>query len=376
MTAPRYARLAGKVLARHGMEGRIRVPRPVEASARSEAISALERAIAERARRRRTQRRVVTLLAVAAVALLGAGGARLALRPKVSVVQAPAQVERTPPELVVHPSGDGAQVVGGSTPAVGSGQALGPGARVVALPHGRALLAFSSGTQVNVEEGGDVSIEEAGTTHVLALREGALRADVVPLKAGERFMIRTSDTEIEVHGTSFRVATTIPSATCGNGTPTRVTVYEGVVTVRHGAAADRVPAGESWPQNCPGRTPSVAARSAETARTPPLPRPPSREAHPGPTRAEGPSLLEQNDAFAGAMSAKRRGDLSGAVDRFSAFVAAYPTSALAESAAAQRMKLLVDLDRGRAVASARDYLARYPSGFAKRDADAILAEGR
>ena len=55
-------------------------------------------------------------------------------------------------------------------------------------------------------------------------------------------------------------------------------------------------------------------------------------------------------------------------------LARFPNGALAESAAVQRMKVMREIDRGRARELARAYLARYPHGFAREQAAALLAE--
>ena len=72
------------------------------------------------------------------------------------------------------------------------------------------------------------------------------------------------------------------------------------------------------------------------------------------------------------MSLKRGGDVAQAIAAFERFLARYPSSYLAENAAAERMKLLASSDPTRAVAAARQYLAKYPAGFARDDAKALL----
>jgi outer membrane protein assembly factor BamD (BamD/ComL family) len=82
-------------------------------------------------------------------------------------------------------------------------------------------------------------------------------------------------------------------------------------------------------------------------------------------------LSTQNDLFAQAVAAKRNGQNAAAVAAFERFLARYPASPLAETATVERMKLLATYDPGRAAAAARDYLARFPRGYARRDAEAI-----
>ena len=76
--------------------------------------------------------------------------------------------------------------------------------------------------------------------------------------------------------------------------------------------------------------------------------------------------------FASAVRAKRRGHGSQAVRIYERFSREYPNSPLAESAAAQRMKLLVAIDPVAARRAANDYLSHYPNGFARAEAHQLL----
>jgi hypothetical protein len=207
-----------------------------------------------------------------------------------------------------------------------------------------------------------------GATQLFRLAAGSLRADVQKLHAGERFLIRTSDAEIEVHGTSFRVANVPPDPSCGGGTATRVSVYEGVVTVRAAAGEASVRAGQVWPTDC-GRTVagSSAASSAGAARV----ARPSTAAN-TPAVVSPSQLAAQNDLFAQASAAEREGRTADALARLQELVAKYPSGPLAESAAAERMTILSRTDRARAVDAAKAYLARYPAGFARSQAEAVV----
>jgi hypothetical protein len=88
-----------------------------------------------------------------------------------------------------------------------------------------------------------------------------------------------------------------------------------------------------------------------------------------------PSLADQNDLFAAAATARRRGDVRGALAALDRFLARYPASPLAESATVERMRTLRSVGSARAAGAAKDYLARYPGGFAHAEAEAI-ATGR
>jgi hypothetical protein len=303
MTIPRYALLARKALVE--ADAAIR-PRPAASPASDAATVHAIEAVLRQSARRRTLTRVsagtFAMAAAAALVFLGVHGRRDA---STSTREAP-----VPPvaAIVVHASGDGAEVVGGH-PEVGGDQALPPGARVVALPHGHALLSFASGTHVNIDEGGDVTVIDEGATQILSLAGGALKADVAKLKPGERFLVRTDDAEIEVHGTSFRVARVSPDSTCGAGTRTRLNVFEGVVTIRSAGTETRVTPGGSWPADCSEHpmTPPAApapvirpvttssARSDATLEHPASPALPGVAASPG-----GPGLAAAKRSFSAA----------------------------------------------------------------------------
>jgi hypothetical protein len=252
---------------------------------------------------------------------------------------------------------------GRATPMV-EGMALETGDHLLTLLDGHVTLALPTGTHLAVEGGGDVAILSQGPTQLFELASGALRADVAKLRPGQRFVIRTSDAEVEVHGTSFRVAAVAADPACGKGVKTRVRVYEGVVTVRtSGAEPVALRPGESWPAACEATVPSEAP-----------PAPPSSEhaaATPPKTRATPSDLTAQNDLFEAAMQFERRGDLGAAALAFERLVQRFPDSPLTESAVLERMRVLARYDHAHAVEAAREYMRRYPVGFGRAEAQAI-----
>jgi hypothetical protein len=277
--------------------------------------------------------------------------------------------------VVGHPIGGGATIIAGGAPVpLVDGRSLASGSRILARPDGHVALALSTGSQLTVEEGGDVSIDQSDSSQIFAVHAGALRAHVAKLEPQQRFIIRTPDSEVEVRGTSFHVAIAESDPTCGQGTITRVTVDEGVVSVRHGQEEARVGAGQEWPSGCIARVsaPTVARPGKSAATVPPV----HTTTGVGSSSAVEPTqassdLGEQNDSFARALAAKRRGANAEAIEAFEAFVARYPQSPLVESALAQRMQLLRTSDPARASAAADQYLARYPKGFARAEAESI-----
>jgi len=363
MNAPRFDALAARLLERE-RSGSVAPPHPED---RRRAILLVEYAM-----RRKNRRRALARWALAAaVVVFGLGVARFASHSKAPLAARPAPAEpRSEVTVVGHPTGGGATVVETGTPApLTDGRALAAGSRILARSDGHVVLSVSTGTRLTVEEGGDVSIVDNGPNEVFAIRAGAVRADVAKLLAGQRFIIRTPDSEVEVRGTSFRVAVVEADPACETGSVTRVDVFEGVVSVRHADNDARVAAGQSWPNGC------IAKTEPPRAHTPPA-RVASRKGTQEtsvPTDSEEPSsdLREQNDCISKAFAAKRRGATREAIEGFETFVARYPTSSLVENALVQRMQLLRTVDAARAAKAAEQYLARYPKGFARGDALAI-----
>ncbi|HWZ88418.1 MAG TPA: FecR domain-containing protein, partial [Polyangiaceae bacterium] len=289
---------------------------------------------------------------------------------------------------ILQPTGSGARLFtpSGSEP-LRSGSPLPPGGHLVADAHGGAALRLSTGTEIAIEHDASLAFSDAGPTEHFVLSQGQIRAHVAKLGAGERFIVSTPDAEVEVHGTVFSVALAESDNTCGDGNRTRVTVDEGIVEVRaHGQSAFVHP-GERWPANCAA---APAAASAVEAVKAPAQRPApaavsasatalsragqdALSASPEPT-TNASRLAQQNDLFSKGVTARRNGDTAGAVAAFDSLLSHYPASALTESAAAERMRALAPGNRDAARAAAKEYLARYPQGFARHDADAILAQ--
>ena len=381
--SPHYARAAGKLLADRDQNQSL--PPPAE-DARARAIAAIERAVLIQHRRRRA-RVVVTALAAAAVVLLSVGAGRMILRarsaPKstVATTTAPASPANAITATGHVLTGDVVATRDGQSFSLAQGASLVPGDRVVAADNGRGALMLSTGTQLLVEGGGTLAIVEQTHTQSYSLESGAVRAFVAKLGAADRFLVRTGDAEIEVRGTSFRVMRATADAACG-GTTTRVDVFEGVVVVRAGGKEDRVVAGERWPRGCTWTTVEMPPPQPTTPTTPSGPsftaKAPSVAAkvlppNVSPSTVASSELGVQNAMFAEAIAAKRRGDSAGAVQGFERFLTKYPASALAESAAAERLRLLTGIDRGRAVTAAKEYLARYPKGSARAEAQELIS---
>jgi ferric-dicitrate binding protein FerR (iron transport regulator) len=353
------------------------VPPPTP-QARENAIAALAAAMGDRQRARRQR---VMALAVAAAVLFGVGLAGL------QHLAAPGETSAT---VVATRVGPGAQLVrAGGAVALDEGGRVASGDRVAAGRGEGVAMRLSTGTTLDVEAASELQVVDAGPALRLALLRGAVRAHVAKLRAGERFVVATADAEIEVRGTAFRLAEGAADTVCDQPSSTRLEVFEGVVAVRKGGAVTLVGAGGVWPTGChrrpevtplplpaplPATAPAPAPRTLAQA-----PRPRRAQASPPPPAPAPPSdpastLAEQNDLFGRAMAARRRGDRQGALESFFELERRFPASPLGEASMVERMRLVTSHDREAGRAIAREYLARYPAGFAGAEARALVGE--
>lgn len=368
MTHPRWARLATDLLA----EERIVAPPPCDED-RARAIAALEAAIRAETRARRLRVAAGSFAVAASIALAAFGAMRL--RPRTLAWSSPA----APASVTATAHAMGGRVTlehNGAAGVVEDAAVVAAGDRVTAGADGPAGISLSTGTHLLVEARGELAVVEQAAAQIYALQAGAVRADVAKVPSGGRFVVRTVDAEVEVRGTSFRVSLAPSEPKCGGGTRTRVAVTEGVVVVRSlglPGGETRVAAGESWPRDCARDgakdAPSVTGASASSVDRSPSHAPSAASAAPAPAPAS--ELSAQNDLFAVAVAAKRRGDTSGAIAGYERYLAKYPGSSLAESATVERMRLLAASDPARGAAAAKSYLARYPSGFARGEAETL-----
>jgi hypothetical protein len=399
MNSPRYARLIAEVFRRGEPRAGDLSPR----SNRDEEIALIEQAMDRRGSRNARLRWAALWSVAAGVVLVGFGASRFAhektsASPAANLVEGKDTAGAATPIAIAIASASGAIVAapGSSAPAV-IGRALHAGSRLIVDPSGGATLSLSTGTHLEVEPGSQLSVIEDNRAQIFALNTGSLHADVAKLAKDERFIVRTTDAEVEVRGTSFVVDVVPSDPACGNGTTTRVKVFEGVVIVRAGGQEDAVARGEHWPRGCRQlptlKVPALAAPAhaallrpakVEPPRPPPATvglgsapelQPPAAQASSPAApaqRASSSTLAEENNLFAEGMLARRNGNVPLAVEKMERFLDRYPASHLAENAAAERMRFLRALDPAKATAAARQYLQRYPNGFARAEAEAIL----
>jgi ferric-dicitrate binding protein FerR (iron transport regulator) len=347
----RYARLAARAL------------QAEEASAASSSlgdraadVAAIARALRARGRART---RPVLLVAAAAAAVaaavvlgIGRDGAR---RDPVAGAErvVPRQLVTTDPLSrlsVLALEGAGASVEQGGVvkPAALQDQVT-AGARLEVPADGRLTLALATGTRLALAGASSTRVVELDAMQRFDLERGALAAQVAKLGVGRRFVVATPDAEVEVRGTRFAVAVGEAAAgSCDPAVRTRVTVDEGVVVVRHGSSEARVAAGSHWP-DCgpatapPPATPARAHRSGAVSARPAVAAAPAPAADDAATAAEAlraSTLAEQNDLFAAALAAGRRGDLQEARHWLDQLIDRYPNGQLVDSARAERARLM------------------------------------
>jgi hypothetical protein len=250
----------------------------------------------------------------------------------------------------------------------------------VDLADGVAIL-VGSDTRLSLPHAKD----RASPREELELDGGEIRVQVPKLEAGHFFAIRTPDTWVTVHGTSFSVEVSRPSPDHPLRTTVRVT--DGVVTVQKLDAPEVfLEAGAKWDSAPAFGTSSAdqgAALEAGHAERPALQpsvvtgnvRPASVDNGQPRRPITSTALAEQNRAFAQAMTAREEGDGAAAVRMLERFVARYPASPLAEDAHVELFRSLARMqDRAGAARAARRYLALYGDGFARDEARELALE--
>jgi hypothetical protein len=339
----RYAALAARALARGAEEDAAAAGGLPD---RAAAVAAIERAL----RARRRHRFVPWIAGGVAASVAAAAAVAIAIGwrgggPRPAVVAAPdaPPLRPTAALAVTTVESDGASIesIAGSTPA-GAGDRIAPGSTVNVAGDGRALLALDTGTRLRLGGRSRARVTALGTLQRFDLENGTLAADVAKLSPGSRFLIATADTEVEVKGTRFEVAWAPEASRCAPYVRTRVLVREGVVAVRFDGGEVHVAAGAAWPACGPEvPAPPTRARASHPHLTPRA----AAVAVAAPAPAVAPAgdastLAEQNSLFAAALAARRAGNAGEAVRWLDRLIARYPDGQLADTARAERRRLL------------------------------------
>lgn len=213
-----------------------------------------------------------------------------------------------------------------------------------------------------------------GDVDRVVLTEGTLSVAVgAPKRA--RLVVVLPDGTLEDVGTRFVVAV-------HEGRTTHVEVHEGVVVLRLVGQPERVlTAGARW--EAPQKVAAPTIESVVVASVTPQPAPSAVAAPPStsPVGAAGKppvapaasaSADPGDEAWKLAMAAFRGGDASEAHRLFTAFASAHPGHPKAEDAAYLRILAAQRAHDDKAArAAATDYLARFPKGFRRPEAEAV-----
>lgn len=320
-------------------------------------------------RNRRRARTWLWLSAAAALLVAGVVGA-WTLRPEatsVASVDASAGETRTVlGDVSVRRSGTATPLHAGDV--LLGGEVVSTGARAgveIRIASGHADLAASSELEV---------LRPTANERRLRLGTGAVDVDLPrKLEAGKHLIVETPDAEVLVVGTAF----TVEVGGEGAARATHVSVRRGTVWIMQGGKQRAVlRAGDDW------RSPVVTAPSTPTAE----PKVVEAQVASRPARssalarvrgnaraADSGTLEEENRLYQAGLLARNAGDSAGAAEAFATLLARYPRTVLREQALAGEFRALDRAGRSSAAtAAARRYLAGYPNGFARADAERVV----
>jgi len=338
---PRYARLAAKALARGAAEEEAGTAATLPD--RTASVAAIERALRARGRRRLAPWIGWGVAAAAAAVLLAVGWRSLrSSEPAATTGTVAHRDARTDTKLAVadvEGSGAAIEASDGARPA-SLGDRIAAGASVRVPGAGHILLALDTGTRLRVGASSRVRLTALDATQRFDVESGSLEADVAKVPLGGRFIVATGDAEVEVKGTRFEVTVVPTPSACAPFARTQVMVQEGVVVVRFAGGEARLPAGSVWPACAPPPPAPTVRITHSRTRQAHASAPAPDGAAPAAQPADPSTLAEQNDLFAAALSARRRGDVDEAIHWFDRLIARYPKGQLIDSARAERQRLI------------------------------------
>lgn len=276
------------------------------------------------------------------------------------------------------------------------GRDIVPGVMFQADLHKPTQVQFDSGTRMILGANTTLVYNEGSAVHRFSMSQGSVRLQVAKLSKGQRFLLNAPDVEVEVRGTVFSVRVVEPSPGCGQRS--EVSVEEGVVEVRSASKHQTLQAGEQWTSDCTTQQADARSRSTTTrdilsgvhapitARRPVTGDSPSTTSNKVGTENEAAdvtiqkletpepksALALQNDLYARASAERNSGHAAEALALYKQLIVQFPGSALVESAYVQRMRLLARMHDTRTTAEAQRYIDRFPEGFARTEARALL----
>jgi len=261
------------------------------------------------------------------------------------------------------------------------GRVTAPSERALAALHFHMHPRLEAAPETTIRPSDDARFErtKADALEVVTLTSGALDLTVRRLEPGERFVVRTSDAEIEVRARALHIE-------ADQGRIRGVSVAEGTVEVRYADFSAVIPSGGSW-RATGDLTPAPPAAGPSTtavARATPAPArerqhvveaPAVEEAAPlAPSAAPSaaPTAAPVSREFAEAMQAIARHDYDGAASQLEAFSSAHASDPRSDEADYLRAIALQRAGRAAdARAAASRYLAAHPQGAHRVEAQAM-----
>ena len=326
---------------------------------RERGIDVVRQAIAAEAARSASRRRgfVGAALAAAAALLIGIGAASW----KVGVDMGERSVAVSQSTELAISQSEGAVVLqrAGKTTLLEQQRSgsLGAGEKLETLADGRALLTTDH-SRWQLGRATRVELVGAGRTgERLRLAQG--RVDVEVTRAKERqVVVETPHAEIFVRGTAFSVLVQGEGAAA----ETSVEVTHGTVWVLQGEKRQaELTAGQRWTSRVEQASPVPVVTAEAPQRTAPS------------ANGQQGTLSEENQLFQSALDARNRGDSAAAARLFGELLKRFPGSLHGEGASINRLQALERLGRRQdARAEAKRYLARYPKGHARDEAQRVL----
>jgi ferric-dicitrate binding protein FerR (iron transport regulator) len=273
---------------------------------------------------------------------------------------------------------------------------VGSADEVVTGKGGRARASLASGAEVDIDPDSKVRLSgndgahgaaSAGSDEAVVLGAGRVTVRVPKLGPARSFAVETPEATIVVHGTAFSVERSTGAA--GETPRTSVEVTEGSVAVRRHGAEVLLHAGDRWSSAWSPGSELDSSKDSDARATAPdrLNKPKSTGSPPrgangsaakgsaeGPSSDKSSSLAAENRLLQAAMAARQQGDPRHAAQLAGELVTRYPASPLVEEARVERMRALLGAGGPTAAdGEARAYLADYPRGFARQEANRILA---
>jgi len=195
-----------------------------------------------------------------------------------------------------------------------------------------------------------------GAVATIELIDGTATFVVPHLEPAQRFLVTLPDGEVEVRGTRFDVVVS-------SGSTRSVTVREGRVVLRRLGEDELVlRAGDHWSRIDAPPVDSVPAAPTLSAST---------------RRPRAPAAPSSATRFEEAMAAFRSADYARADSLFARFAAEFPADARCEDAAFLRAVARSRVgDKDGAASLARAYLAAYPTGLRRVEAQRLVDAAR